>query len=480
MNVLLISPAGSNLYAKLGAQLPPLGLGYIASVIREHDHKAKIIDLGIDEMSLTQTDIDWADIIGISADTPRYPEALRIAKLIKTHNKQVVMGGYHVSFLDREALETGLVDYVVRGEGEMIFLNLLKTLENHDDMKLVAGISYLENGVYQKNRDEAPPHDLDNMPFPARDLLPIKHYKNQLNGLPLANLITSRGCPFNCYFCSSSKFGGLTWRSRSAVSIVDEMEYLYYTYGYRAFAFMDDNFTLSSRRIFEFADELEKRNLTDIYWWCFSRVDILVKNEDMVKRMAEAGAYMVFLGLESNNETVLNTYNKHIHNNQQQQAIKLLRKYGIKIHGSYIIGDIHETREMVLQTIKWAKQVNAKSTQFSILTPYPGTALYEDVEKDKRFLHKKWELYDGMHPVIKLDYLTPKEIQHFFIKAFQSFYLNPKKLFHHSPDKINGKKIPEKSLTEKVRSIIRPLSVFMTFRREINHYDYKNIKLKDR
>ncbi len=364
MNALLISPAGSDIYAKMGAQLPPLGLGYIAAVSRAHGHKVKITDLGLDAYAMTQTLIDWADVVGISADTPRYPEAIAIADRIKKSGKTVVMGGYHVTFLDRETLETGVVDFVVRGEGEEIFLNLLNTLENNGDLKRVVGISYMDNGTFQRNRDAMPPHKLDEMPFPARDLLPLTDYKNRLSGIPFTNLITSRGCPFNCYFCSSSKFGGLKWRARSAKSIVNEIEHLYYTYGYRAFAFMDDNFTLSPKRIFEFADELERRGLNDIHWWCFSRVDILVRNEKMIKRMAEAGAFMVFLGLESTNEVVLDSYNKHIENKQQQQAIALLRKYGIRIHGSYIIGDVRETEEMVLQTINWAKSVNAQTSQF--------------------------------------------------------------------------------------------------------------------
>jgi len=467
MNTLLISPVGSDIYAKMGAQLPPLGLAYIAATIRTQGHNVKIIDLSLDSQALTQELIDWADVVGISADTPRYPEALKIAGQVKKAGKIVVMGGYHVTFLDREALETGMVDFIVRGEGEEVFLNLLINLENKGDLRLVTGLSYLENGVYQRNKDEAPFQNLDEMPFPARDLLPIKEYKNNLNGIPFTTLITSRGCPFNCYFCSSSKFGGLKWRARSAKSIVDEIEHLYYTYNFRAFAFMDDNFTLKPKRIFEFADELEKRGLTDIYWWCFSRADILVRNEEMVKRMAEAGAYMIFLGLESTNESVLDSYNKNIDNNEQQQAIYLLRKYGIKIHGSYIIGDIHETEEMVLQTINWAKKVNAKSTQFSILTPDPGTALYEDVRKENRFLHHRWELYDALHPVIKLDHLSPEQISNLLVKAYRKVYLSPARIFNLRTNHVNGNKMPKEPVGEKLKKTVKAVHSLMALRHQI-------------
>lgn len=467
MKALLVSPKGSNFYAKTGSQIPPLGLAYIAAILRTNGHPVKLLDLGLDSKSLTPVVLDWADIVGISADTPRYPEALSIAKIAKEAGKIVVMGGYHVTFLDREALDTGLADFVVRGEGEEIFLNLLNALENNGDLEDVAGISFLEKGIYRRNVDAIPPANLDKMPFPARDLIDLKKYNGRMYGLPFTSLITSRGCPYNCYFCSSSKFGGLKWRARSAQSIVDEIEFLSQRYKYKAFAFMDDNFTLSPKRVFEFADELERRGLNNIRWWCFSRVDILVNNENMIKRMAETGAYMVFLGLESNNEAVLESYNKHIGNDQQQQAIDLLRKYGIKIHGSYIIGDINETEAMVENTIKWARQINAKTTQFSILTPYPGTALYDDVTKESRFLHKRWDWYDGLHPVIKLDTLNPKQTSNLLIKAYQRVYLNLQRIFNFSSNtenKINVNDLQSKSFAERFQIIFVAVTILVSLR----------------
>jgi anaerobic magnesium-protoporphyrin IX monomethyl ester cyclase len=187
----------------------------------------------------------------------------------------------------------------------------------------------------------------------------------------------------------------------------------------------------------------------------------------MIKRMAEAGAYMVFLGLESNNEAVLESYNKHIVNDQQQQAIDLLRKYGIKIHGSYIIGDINETQAMVENTINWARRINAKTTQFSILTPYPGTALYHDVEKESRFLHKRWEWYDGLHPVINLDILNPKQTSNLLIKAYQSVYLNLTRILNFSFNKaakISVKDLKSKSFAERIQIIFVAVTILVSLR----------------
>lgn len=426
MKILLISPGGSNLYSKLNLGLPPLGIAYLAAMVRDKGHQVRLIDLGIDKEPLKPQDFKPYDLVGITADTTRYQEALKVAALAKTAGKPVAMGGYHVSFLDKETLNTGFVDFVVRGEGEDIFSNLLKTLENNGDLSGVDGISYHIDGQFIHNKDAPAPKDLDAIPFPARDLLKIDRYKSQMAGLPLTNLITSRGCPFNCYFCSSSKFGGLQWRSRSARNIVDELEILYHEYNFRAFAFMDDNFTLSKKRIFEFADELEKRNLNDVHWWCFSRADVLIRNEEMVKRMAEAGAWEVFLGLESHNEDTLNNYHKNIGNSEQDKAIQLLQKYGINIHASYIIGGLNESEKMVNQTINWAKNLRSRATQFSILTPYPGTELYNDVTKENRFLHKNWDLYDGLHPVIRSENIKPEKLSKLLLKAYRSSYMNLK------------------------------------------------------
>jgi anaerobic magnesium-protoporphyrin IX monomethyl ester cyclase len=480
MKILLVSPQGSNLYAKMKVGLPPLGLAYLAAVTREAGHEVKIIDRAIEQRPLTPEDFLPYDLVGISADTPRYPEAVEIATIAKKAGKKVVMGGYHVTFLDKEALETGVVDIIVRGEAEEIFVNLLQALENGDDLHRVKGISFVENGELVRTAVALPPKNLDAMPFPARDLLPMDKYSSQMAGLPVTNLITSRGCPFNCYFCSSSRFGGLKWRYRSAKSIVDEMEILYHDYGYRAFAFMDDNFTLSKRRVMEFADELEKRHMNDIIWWCFSRVDILIRNEDMVKRMAEVGAFQIFLGLESHSEDTLDDYGKNIGNKEQDQAIALLRKYGISIHGSFIVGDINETKEMATQTAKWVQDFNPRVAQFSILTPYPGTALFRDVESQGRFLHQNWELYDALHATVKTDGMTPDEVQKMLIKDYKMAYVNKKRILHPWKPSPEMEERLQRLQAKRggLKDIIKPIKVFGTFWMEMQRTKPKKLMAK--
>ena len=468
MKILLVSPQGSDIFAKMGAQMPPLGLGYLAAFARKDGHDVQIIDLGVEENELTEKVLVDFDVVGISVDTPRYYNAIEVAKMTKAVGGTVVMGGYHATFMDKEILETGLVDFIVRGEGEFIFNELLRMLQSknkNNNFEEIDGISYLKEGKYKRNKDAKLPTDLDDFPFPARDLFKLDRYKNRLGERPLANLITSRGCPFDCNFCSSTKFGGKKWRARSAKSIVDELEVLYRDYGYRAFTFLDDNFTISKKRIMEFADELEARNIKDIIWWCFSRVDILIKNEDMVKRMAEVGAFSVFLGLESANEEALDHFGKKISYQQQIKAIELLRKYGIRVLGSFILGDIGETDEMINKTVDWAIKLDPETVQFSLLTPYPGTQLYQQFESENKLWHKQWDLYDGFHSIVKMDHLSPEEMEQLFYKSYKRFYLRYSRIARKSKVRNNGYYTMPKGSKFNLTKMYRPFDNFFSLRK---------------
>jgi len=468
MKVLLINPQGSDIFGKMGAQMPPLGLGYLAAFAIQNGHEVQILDLGVEKKELTMSDIECFDLVGISVDTPRYYNALEAAKLVKGAGCIVVMGGYHATFMDKEVLKTGVVDFIVRGEGELIFIELLNMLETNfaeQNFEAIDGISYLKDGKYKKNKNAKLPTNLDDFPFPARDLFKLDQYKNRLGERPLINLITSRGCPFDCHFCSSTKFAGKKWRARSAKSIVDELEVLYHDYGYRAFTFLDDNFTINKTRMMEFADEVEARNLKDIIWWCFSRVDILANNEDMVKRLAEVGAFTMFLGLESANENSLENYGKNINLKQQTKAIELLRKYGIRVLGSFILGDVSENKKMINNTVDWAINLNPYTVQFALLTPYPGTQLYKEIEQEDKFWHKQWDLYDGFHSIVKMDHLAPEEMEELFYNSYKRFYLRYNRIMGKSKVKLNGYYTMPKGIMFALTKLYRPFDNFFSLRK---------------
>lgn len=423
MKVLLINPPIFNLYAHMGAATPPLGLAYIASVLKEAGHSPEILDLDVNKK---QIDFTSYDLIGISALTPTYPQALKIAQSGSRQGVPVVMGGYHPTFMDEETLATGWVDYIVRGEGEYVLLDLLDYLEGQKSIEQVRGISYRRNGEVRRTPMAVPVHDLDTLPLPARELLEMGKYRATLNESPMTSVITSRGCPFNCYFCCSSRFGGKRWRSRSPDSILSELENLRNQYNYRAVNFIDDNFTLNPERTREICEEMIRRRL-GMSWLALSRPETIVRNESMVKKMADAGAYMVFLGMESASEETLETYHKGAEIEHFNKAVRILEKYNIKTWASFMIGALSETREMIVKTLNFARKLNPHAVQFSILTPYPGTELFEKVKE--RLLTRNWKVFDGTHPIFRLDNISSKELRRLLIAAYRSFYLRPSKLW---------------------------------------------------
>lgn len=423
MRVLLINPPSFNLYTHMGAAMPPLGLAYMAAVLKESGHSPEILDL---DVSARKVDLSSYDLVGISALTPTYPQALGIAQACKREGVPVAMGGYHPTFMDEETLKTGWVDYVVRGEGEYVLLDLLDYLEGRKSMDKVNGVSYRKNGEVGRNPAAIPVHDLDSLPLPARDLLELDRYDATLNESRMTSVITSRGCPFNCYFCSSSRFGGKRWRSRSPGSILNELGGLKERYNYQSVNFIDDNFTLNPRRTVEICEGMIDRKL-GLSWLALSRPETIVKHEAMVEKMAEAGAYMVFLGMESASEETLRGYRKVIGTEQFQRAVSILAKYNIKTWASFMIGALNETRDMIIKTLQFARKLNPHAVQFSILTPYPGTDLFERVKE--RLLTRNWNVFDGTHPIFRLDYMSAKELRRLLSAAYRSFYLRPAKVW---------------------------------------------------
>lgn len=468
MRIILVNPPKLNFFRKLHFGLPPLGIAYLAAVLRRAGHHVSVADLDIAPESAP--DFRKYDLVGISADTIGYPAALAVAADAKEAGVPVLMGGYHVSFLDEQALRSGLVDYVIRGEAEEPVVQLASTMETRRPMEDVPSLSFLRDGELVRTPAGRPVEDLDGLPLPARDLLPLERYKVRFRGRRLASIITSRGCPFACSFCASSRFAGVRWRARSVASIADEVQQVRDEFGYRAFAFMDDNFTLDPRRVIDFADEARRRDL-DIIWWCFSRADTIAGNEAMVREMARAGCRQVFLGLESASEEILDGYGKRLTVAQQRQALAILRRNGIKVHGAFIVGHPADTRQTVMQTITQALRLGLYVAQFSILTPYPGTPLFDEAVRDGRLLHTDWNLYDGLHAVMRGDHLAPGELQHLLLRAYRKFYLRPRQVVSEAWDAVRfrerigvgmGRLIAFLGLRASLRSYLRRLGEVAT------------------
>ncbi len=427
MKVCLISPPYSSAveYA-IGTTSPPLGLAYLASVLRKH-HRVRIIDANVLDYNFEDVRRELKsfhpEVVGITSTTPSIPQAFTTAKIAKEVREDciVMMGGPHVTFLPEESLrECRHVDVIVRGEGERTVEELMKTIEEGGSLRKVKGITF-RNGAEIVSTEPRPfIKNIDEIPFPSRDLLPI--YKYRAYGVVYTTMLTSRGCPFGCSFCASSRLFGKFWRGRSAENVLEEMRMIREEYKIRNIEFVDDTFTLNRRRVEEICDGIIKEGL-DVFWGASSRVDAITKK--LAEKMKKAGCWIIYLGVESGCQKILDEIGKRITLEQVKKAVKILKEAGIQVLGSFILGFPGETVSMIEKTISFAKRLNLDWAQFSILTPYPGTPLFDYAVKNDLLLTRDWSRFTAAEPVMKLKNVTEDQLKRLFRKAYVSFYLKP-------------------------------------------------------
>jgi anaerobic magnesium-protoporphyrin IX monomethyl ester cyclase len=418
MRILLVNPQSTGIFTTIGTTLPPMGLLYVAASLEHAGHSVRVIDLQLDPFILTREDLEAADVVGITSDTTRVEKALQLARQASSMGKTVVMGGPHPQFVAAEVLGTGHVHFIIKGEGELSFPQLLKTITNGGDPAATAGVIF-RNGDSVVETPNAQPPDVELLPLPARHLVDLRRYPASLNGVPITPVVTSRGCPGGCSFCSSSNFFGRGWRQRSPESVLAELDEVYHRYGFRGVAFVDDNFSLDPERVIRIANGIGERSF-DLTWWNFSRVDTISRNPKMVQAMAAAGSKMVYLGIESATDEVLRDIGKKGQIAEAAAAVKVLKDNGIAVFGSYIVGHPNEHRRDIERTIDLAVQLDSDIAQFSILTPYPGTAL--DAQLKDRIFIRRWKFYDGLHLVFRHAHINRHFLQFLLLKSYFRFY----------------------------------------------------------
>jgi anaerobic magnesium-protoporphyrin IX monomethyl ester cyclase len=435
MKILLVNPAPTGTLKATGVLFPPLGLLYIAAHAEKEGHQVAVRDLAVRRK---KEDIDFKkyDVVGISTDTTRHRQALQLARRAKASGCTVVMGGPHPGYVDEEILSTRRVDFIVRGEGEVTFSALVAALEKKNgQFDSIPGISFRSNGGLVRTVPRPFIENIDSLPLPARHLINMDDYRRtKFGGRDITPLITSRGCPYQCAFCASSHFFGKKVRTRSVASVLNELEEIYHRYHFNAVAFVDDTFNLFPKRVIEICHGIIEKKL-DLWWWCLSRIDLLLRNEAMIKEMVRAGAKSVFIGVESSSPRTLKELRKGIEVEETVQTVEMLKRNGLEIHASYILGGLHDTVEMIHETIRFAKRLDTNVAQFSILTPYPGTAVYEEV-KDRIFKWRSpWSFFDMQHLVFKHDHLSFIRMEWLLLKAHLLYYTRSKKaiqdIWHH-------------------------------------------------
>ncbi len=395
---------------------------YIGSVLRCANHRVTLIDMNVQRFDWQNFNYSDFDVVGISVDTPRFPLAKNIALRARNCGTITVLGGPHATAEYESILKEGMCDYAVLGEGERTFLRLIESLEHGEIHPQIDGLAYLLEGeVFARPAKFV--QNLDELPFPDREN--VKLYKTRFCGQPATSMITSRGCPFGCEFCSASQFMGQRIRERSVENVLKELE-LVKKMGYGSVIFFDDNFTLNAKRTIQLCEGMLKRNL-NFRWWAFARADELLNREELLEAISKSGCKMLFIGFESAEDKILKEYKKGLSSSIAFEVVKLLKKYKIDVFASFVLGALNDTRETIMKTIRFAKKLKASIVQFSILTPYPGTRLYERLKS--KILSKDFSFFDGTHLVFEHANFSPSELKKLFVKAYFYVYSSPRLIF---------------------------------------------------
>ncbi|RMF91923.1 MAG: radical SAM protein [Candidatus Schekmanbacteria bacterium] len=425
MKVLLLNPpARKREYENI--VVPPLGLAYLSSSAKAKGFDIEILDafaLGINWDKLREEVRKIKpDILAIGGMSPVIDTSFRAAKLLRNDVNMIVMGGPHITaFGERVFEDCPEIDIGVAGEGEITFCELLDYIERGKDYSSVKGL-ILREGKTQSRELIA---DVDSIPFPDRTSLPNERYRYPFawEG-PVTTMFTSRGCPYRCVFCDKSVFGS-QWRGRSAENIISEIEMIVSEYGTKNFIFYDDLFTLKRDRVLEICSKIEERKI-DIKWKCEGRVDRIDK--EMLKAMKSAGCRVIAFGVESGNQKGIDYLKKNLDLSKVKNAFQMARDEGIETIAYFILGIPNETYEDEKRTVEFAVEINPTYAQFSTLSPYYGTWIYD--EAVKRGWYKETSAKNPLdkdlkRPVIISDNWSEEKLQKIIRYAYRKFFLRP-------------------------------------------------------
>ncbi len=432
MKVLLINPPWTikrgNIWAKIGGVLPPLSLGYLAAVVRDLGADVKILDLHALQIPadragehLRQDRYDW---IGITATTTLVHNARLIAALARREQPQakIVFGGVHPTVVPEEVLSWPEVDYVVRGEGEVTFTELVagRPVEG------IAGLSFRRDRQFVHNPPRELLPDLDALPFPAYDLLPVGRYVPALGGykrLPAISVITSRGCSGQCSYCNN--FYGRKVRKRSADNVIAELKLLKERYGIREIYFFDDSFTEFPSKVQALCERMVAERL-ELTWSCFARFNLV--NPELLRAMKAAGCHHASYGIESGDPQLLEAVHKPSSLDRIRQVMAMTRAAGIDILLGFMLGLPGETAATMERTMQFALELDPDMVLFDITTPFPGTELFAWAKRQGLLKSENWSDYDLYTPLMRLPTVSEAEIMRFYSQAHRRFYLRPRYL----------------------------------------------------
>lgn len=469
MKILLANPPYTNFEGMKDSagNTMPLNLAYLAAYLRNKVKcEIEILDCEMQCMGYKEIEeyltLNTPDIIGITTLTPPMKHVIKMVEMAKKVNPKIftVLGGIHPTALPIETLIETKADYIIFGEGEITFYELIKGIsENSLRPEEINGLCFRDkSGKIIKNKAREYIKNLDEIPLPARDLFDLSKYysaptKKVSDEKMATPILTSRGCAFKCVHCISNLLWSRIVRYRSVENVILEIEECKNKYGIKEFNILDDTFTLNKKRLIEFCQSIIRKKL-DICWICFSRVNTI--DEEMVEIMKRAGCKKISFGLESGSQKILDLMNKNATLEMAEKAISAVRKHGIEVHASFMIGNLGETKKTINDTIKFARQFDFDNVTFFITAPLPGTHLYE-VAKEKGHIGKetKWEEFAPLtktRPILVQENLTEEELIYYQKKAFRKFYLRPKYILY---------KLKRVRSKEGLKTVIKGISILI-------------------
>jgi len=437
MRVLFIEPP-KDIWFVMGEYLPPpFGIIQLAAYLEK-----EVKDAEIEVLDCNAQQTDWKgmenkiesfnpDIVASSAlatcNTYLVARTLETAKKVNP-DILTVAGGQHFTATAQESLEAyPEIDVIVRGEGEQTFTELVKNSAKKSSFPQITGISFRHNGKILHNPPRPLIKNLDDLPYPGYHF--VKHIVHKYHFAAMAGRVapytlveSSRGCPHSCTFCSQWKHWQGTWRIKSSKRIADEIEFCYQNYDSRFIWLTDDNFGFG-KRASDLADEIKKREIKeDLMWFTQARCDDVVKHKDVLPKMRKAGLRWVLLGVENPKQSTLETFRKKITPEDAEEAVRLLKENDIFAQAMFIIGERKDTAESIAELREFANELDPDFAIFAILTPFPGTELFEEAERNGWIEDFNWSHYDMVHAIMPTETLSRKEVQEELYKCYRSFY----------------------------------------------------------
>lgn len=449
-SVLLVNPsfdleAHFGKLARVGPSLLPVGATYLAAMLEAAGIPVSIWDGQVEPAGVASLEAELRArkpaVVGITVYSPMLAQTRAVVDLVRKElpHARIVAGGIHPTVLPEEILAIPGVDVAVRGEAEPIIVQLCHNLMRGASVETIAGTSIQRNGAVSHAADIPLIDSLDTIPLPARHLLRNERYRpapeiTLANPKKIQSLITSRGCPYQCIFCSARLLSGRRYRFHSPQRILAEVEDLVRTYGAEEVVFLDDNFTVNRARLVRTCEILRESGLSRrLIWACNGRVDEV--DPEVLGLMRASGCRLISFGVETGVPRLLSLIKKGITVEQSSNAVRWAREAGIRVRMTLILGLPTETEGDTRTTIEFAKSLRADFAKFSLATPYPGTELCQIAEQMGLMISHDWSRASSMagfsnyEPLFVPEGRTGQEMKRWQRRAMREFYLRPRQLW---------------------------------------------------